>query len=256
MKLILENWRQFLNEEVQDKYQIFLDMDGVLVDMTEGAVNTINTNLQKVRNGASTDYKDPHSVHPGSRSKSGGLRRLAKEMETEGRTEITADEFNDLTDLKDAADEGFAGANKQIERYFLKAASNNEDWWAHLPAYAHAQALVDVANRASHNGAAMILSAPIDSLSISGKERWVENNLTGIDLENVHVTPDKGAFLESLKLPDNIIPILIDDRAKYHQQFKKAGGQVIPWDVRNQEGSFDRASEMLNSIATNKKKND
>ena len=69
-------------------------------------------------------------------------------------------------------------------------------------------------------------------------------------------TPDKGAFLESLKLPDNIIPILIDDRAKYHQQFKKAGAQVIPWDVHNQEGSFDRASEMLNSIATNKKKND
>jgi 5'(3')-deoxyribonucleotidase len=256
MKLLLENWRRFLNEEVRDKYQIFLDMDGVLVDMTQGVVDTVNTSLQKVRNGVSTDYKDPHSVHPGSKSKSAALRRLAKEMEAEGRTEITAEEFNHLTDLKDAADEGFAGANKQIERYFLKAASNNEDWWVNLPAYGHAQALLDVANRASLDGTAIVLSAPIDSLSISGKERWVENNLTGIDLENVHVTPDKGAFLQKLNLPDNVIPVLIDDRVKYHQQFKEAGGQVIPWDVHNQEGSFDRASEMLNAIAANKKKND
>ena len=43
MKLILETWRKFLNEEIQDKYQIFLDMDGVLVDMTEGVVETVNT---------------------------------------------------------------------------------------------------------------------------------------------------------------------------------------------------------------------
>ena len=76
MKLILENWRKFLNEEIQDKYQIFLDMDGVLVDMTAGVVNTVNTNLQKVRNGVSTDHNNPDSVHPGSKSKSQALRRL------------------------------------------------------------------------------------------------------------------------------------------------------------------------------------
>jgi len=255
MKLILENWRTFLNEEVQDKYQIFLDMDGVLVDMTEGVVDSINTNLQKVRNGASTDHNDPHSVHPGSKGRSQVLRKLAKEMEAEGRRGITAADFDHLTDLKDSGGDGPTGANKFIERYFFKIASNNEDWWVNLPPYGHTQALVDIANRASHNGTAIILSAPIDSLSISGKEKWVENNLTGIDLENVHVTPDKGAFLQKLNLPSNVIPVLIDDRAKYHQQFKDAGGQVIPWDVHNQAGSFDRASELLNSIAA-KKKND
>jgi 5'(3')-deoxyribonucleotidase len=254
MKLILETWRSFLNEEVQDKYQIFLDMDGVLVDMTQGVVDTVNTNLHKVRNGASTDHNDPGSVHPGSKSKSQALRRLAKEMEKEGRTEITAKEFDHMTDLKDAGDEGFSGANKQIERYFLSAASRNHDWWKNLPILPHAQALVDLANEASHDGKAMILSAPIDDDSVSGKQAWVENNLSGIDMGNVVVVPDKGGYLENLGLPDSIIPILIDDRKKYQQQFGSVGGRVLRWNVHNPEGSFDKAAKTLNDIIS--KKND
>ena len=173
MKLILETWRSFLNEEVQDKYQIFLDMDGVLVDMTQGVVDLINTNLQRVRSGASTDHNDPGSVHPGSKSKSQALRGLAKEMEKEGRTEITAKEFDHMTDLKDAGDEGFSGANKKIEKYFLSAVYRNADWWKNLPLLPHAQALVDTANEASQDGKAMILSAPVDEDSRHGKHMWV-----------------------------------------------------------------------------------
>ena len=256
MKLLLENWRRYLNEEVQDKYQIFLDMDGVLVDMTEGVVDSVNTNLQKVRNGASTDYKDPGSVHPGSKGRSEVLRKLAKEMEKEGRSKITAEEFDRLTDLKDTGNKELSGADKHIERYFFKVASANEDWWANLPALPHAQALVDLANRASRNEEALILSAPMDPESIAGKEIWIENNLPGIDLEKVHIVSDKGAFLKSLNLPKNIIPILIDDRAKYHRQFESVGGQVIPWNIHDQNGSFDRAAEILNSIIAQKEKND
>lgn len=256
MKLLIENWRKFLNEEMQDKYQIFLDMDGVLVDMTEGVVDTVNTNLQKVKNGASTDYDNPESVHPGSKSKSQALRRLVKEMEKEGREEITAEEFDRLTDLKDAGDEGFSGANKQIERYFLTAASNNQDWWADLPPLAHAQTLVDLANEASHDGKTMILSAPIDEASVAGKLIWIENNLINVDPAKVNVVHDKGAFLKSLDLPDNIIPVLIDDRVKYHKQFRDAGGEVIPWDIHDPAGSLERATEKLNSIVSKNKKND
>ncbi len=255
MKLLLENWRTFLNEEIKDKYQIFLDMDGVLVDMTEGVVDTVNTSLQKVRNGASTDHTDPDSVHPGSKSKSQSLKRLAKEMEKEGREEITAEEFDYLTDLKDTGAERRM-VDKLIERYFLAAASKNQDWWANLPALGHAQALVDLANQASHDGKTMILSAPVDADSIAGKQIWIENNLIGIDPGKVNVVHDKGAFLKSLNLPKNIIPVLIDDRIKYHKQFRDAGGEVIPWEIHDQNGSFQRAAEKLSSIASRKKKND
>jgi len=137
----------------------------------------------------------------------------------------------------------------------MKMASRNQDWWANLPALPHAQALVDLANRVSHKGKAMILSAPIDPDSIAGKEIWVANNLVGIDPEQVNVVADKGAFLKNLKMPKNIIPVLIDDRIKYHRQFKDAGGEVIPWDIHNPGESMAQASEILQSLVP-KKKND
>jgi len=247
MKLILESWRKFLNEEIQDEYQIFLDMDGVLVDMTDGVVDTVNANLQKVRNGSSTDYNDPDSVHPGLKSRSQALRMLVKEMEKEDQEEITAKEFDYLTDLKDSG-EKLQGVHKRLQTYFFKLTSTNQDWWADLPALPHAQALVDLANEASHDGKATILSAPIDEESIKGKEIWIQNNLVGIDSGKIYVVPDKGELLKSLELPDNIIPILIDDRVKYHKQFSEAGGQVIPWDIYDPTGSFERVSEELDSI--------
>ncbi len=45
MKLIMESWRQYLNEGDQT-YQIYCDMDGVLVDFEGGAVKYITNKLQ------------------------------------------------------------------------------------------------------------------------------------------------------------------------------------------------------------------
>ena len=45
MKLLLENWRQYLNEETQT-YQIYCDMDGVLVNFEAGVVKYITNKLQ------------------------------------------------------------------------------------------------------------------------------------------------------------------------------------------------------------------
>ena len=63
-------------------------------------------------------------------------------------------------------------------------------------------------------------------------------------------------FNHDIKINNHIIPILIDDRVKYHRQFKSAGGEVIPWDIHNPGESFERATEKLNSIISRKKKND
>ena len=45
MKLLLENWRQFLKEEEQ-KYEIYCDMDGVLADFEVGTVEYITGALK------------------------------------------------------------------------------------------------------------------------------------------------------------------------------------------------------------------
>ena len=44
MKLLLENWRKFLKEE--QTYQIYCDMDGVLVDFVKGVVEQVNKDLK------------------------------------------------------------------------------------------------------------------------------------------------------------------------------------------------------------------
>tara|TARA_Y100000034_G_C6836629_1_gene378159 strand:- start:91 stop:699 length:609 start_codon:yes stop_codon:yes gene_type:complete len=49
MKLLFENWRKYLNyvpSERTQTYQIYCDMDGVLVDFIGGAVNYITNKLQ------------------------------------------------------------------------------------------------------------------------------------------------------------------------------------------------------------------
>ena len=46
MKLLLENWREFLKEEEQE-YEIYCDMDGVLVDFELGVVDYITARLQE-----------------------------------------------------------------------------------------------------------------------------------------------------------------------------------------------------------------
>ena len=47
MRLLLENWRKFIKEEEDSfPYQVYCDMDGVLVDFIKGTVNYITNKLQ------------------------------------------------------------------------------------------------------------------------------------------------------------------------------------------------------------------
>ena len=48
MKLLMENWRKVLKEEQEYPYQIYCDMDGVLVDFEKGVVDQINRELNNL----------------------------------------------------------------------------------------------------------------------------------------------------------------------------------------------------------------
>ena len=49
MKLLLENFQSFVNEQEQTLPQIYCDMDGVLVDFEKGIIDQINKDLQMIR---------------------------------------------------------------------------------------------------------------------------------------------------------------------------------------------------------------
>jgi hypothetical protein len=49
MKLLIENFKSFINEQEDNLPQIYCDMDGVLVDFERGVVDQINKDLQMIR---------------------------------------------------------------------------------------------------------------------------------------------------------------------------------------------------------------
>jgi len=66
MKLLLENWRRFLKEEEQE-YEIYCDMDGVLVDFELGTVGYITSDLKsgkaaKLAEEIGRDYIDKDDI--------------------------------------------------------------------------------------------------------------------------------------------------------------------------------------------------
>ena len=86
MKLLVENWREYLNEGEQ-QFQIYCDMDGVLVDFVKAAVQTVNDDV--------ADMSIP------SRKETGGIKtigRLRKALDEDANVKVK--EFDWWTQLE------------------------------------------------------------------------------------------------------------------------------------------------------------
>ena len=150
MKLILENWRKFINEANEKfPYQIYCDMDGVLVDFEEGAVQRINRDIQDENvTGKTID----------------NLRAALSEL---GRGEITK---TDLSKMDKSVQ------LKSARSYMYDVLSNDEGFWANLPWMPGGEELWAYVSKYD----SYILTAPMDNKgqgSEKGKRIWIENNL-------------------------------------------------------------------------------
>ena len=103
MKLLLENWRGYLNEEQEFPYQIYCDMDGVLVDFVAGAVDYITNKLE-----------------------SGEADEL---YDVINRDYVTKDDI------------GGPNRNQDIRNYMYEHLSDDMGFWANLPWMPHGQEL-------------------------------------------------------------------------------------------------------------------
>jgi len=244
-----------LSDDPSANYIVFLDMDGVLVDMTKLTVKIINENLAMLRDGTPVEeihprpseptYKRTSSLYLNARKQ---LEKLAALMEEAGEETITYARFEHLTFLKDT-DALRSGLELQVGEYFLSMATGNRDFWMNMEALPNAQKLVDMGNLVSDaSGGVRILSAPLDNIVVKAKRDWVKENLKNVQPENVFIERDKGKFLSDYEMPAGTVPILIDDREKYRSAFESSGGKTIPYNPQKVRKSFKLAKSILKKI--------
>ncbi len=201
MKRLFEHWRKFITEDEQTitkdfPYQVYCDMDGVLVDFEYSAVDKINETL-----------KDP--THP--------LTHLSEIVINElGRDYIS------LADLKKGRHLSSSIAVRNLMQPLLE---DDEEWWANLPYLPEGKKIWNVISQ--FNPEPIILTSPMDQNgkkgSLEGKKRWIKANLKLDTTVEVIFSHDKYEYATK----DGKATVLIDDYEKNVRLFKDHGGFII-----------------------------
>ena len=193
MDEVTKKWRRFLSEGRNVPYQIYCDMDGVLVDLLGGIEEAIG-------------FKD---IEPNIRA----AAIQALESCVMWRDLIKkSEEYPDLS--------------RGTEEIF-KVISHNVDIWASLPPMQDAHVLWSFLSSLSPEP--YILSAPWDEESRQGKILWLSGlagNLNPLPpKDKIILTHDKHNYAIN---PETGRPnILIDDMDKYTVPWAAAGGIAI-----------------------------
>jgi len=232
MKLILENWRRFLKEEVENSnLHIFFDMDGVLVDLATTLANKINQNLPL----------NPDEVHADSKSGRKGLRKVQKFV-----TEVTPEQLEDITIKKDAG-EPRSPEEKAINNYvYALLGDKTGQVWLDMEVAPGAQEMIDAAKE---KGNIYVLSSPVGDISVEKKKQWLDQNFPDAPFVDTIFSSEKGEALAATGIIDKgETAILIDDRIKYIDQFKGAGGQTIHHSPAASQGAASKTLAALGEL--------
>jgi len=136
MKLLLENWRKFLKEQ-EEQYQIYCDMDGVLVDFVAGTVEYITQKLQ-----------------------AGEAEELKEKID---RDYVTEEDIHYSNPNK----------NKHVREYMFKELKHNAEFWETLPWMPGGEELWNFISQFNP----YILTAPMGYGSEIGKQAWIDTHL-------------------------------------------------------------------------------
>ena len=192
MKLLLENFQAFINEQEGKLPQIYCDMDGVLVAFEQGVVDQINKDLQMIRK--MEDKKN--------------LVKIQKALDSLGRDEVV------LADMR-----GKSATSKPVRDYMYGRVGNDADFWSKLPWMPNGKELWDFI--APYEP--FILTSPMQKGSEIGKAFWIDSNLSPAP-EKVFMSHEKYNWA----LDENGEPsILIDDWSKNIVPWAKKGGIAI-----------------------------
>jgi len=226
MKLLIENWRKYLVEAEERKVNIFLDMDGVLVDFPSAL-------KEYIKNVYATAAEE---IHPTSKSSRAVLRKL----QSMNLSPEEIDELYDRSEYKFQSGEDYEPDEKNMSDYVFKALLGNKELWLDMNKLEGADALVETAFTLADK--VFILSAQVDEISEEAKEEWIANHFPDRDFAGVEISRDKGGRLLQLiaqgTVAEDDLNILIDDRQKFLDSFMNAGGTGIQYNFEAPGSTF------------------
>ena len=189
-------------------YQVFSDMDGVLVNFEGGVLKFMNQRFQELK-----DQPD-HPDHKLARS-------AAKEL---GGWDVEINKWH----IARSDQEKSLPRNYRVRDFMYRMVEDDVDLWANLGWERGGKELWDYIKDIP---GLEILSAPMAEGSKIGKRMWVEREL-GVPVEKVNLADSK----KSYGVHNGKQGLLIDDRDKYVNEFREGGGIAIkhnPDDVDN-----------------------
>ena len=181
-------WKSFLTEN-NDQYQIFCDMDGVLVDLIGGINRAIYDNPP---DDSSTRYK---------KSQEAAREALGGEKLKEEEVNKYSEHFK-----------------KPVRNFMYRAMSENRHFWMNLEWQPGGRELWNYIKKYDP----IILSRPVDLQSVIGKKKWVKDHL-GLSGDKVQIRYNKNPYAKY----KGKTGILIDDFESNTSKFEEAGGVTI-----------------------------
>lgn len=209
MKKIYENWRRFRAEEETNNFpfQVYCDLDGVLVDFEKGATDTINADLQNPERVVALGGKHLKRFNKMVRA----LEELGRELR------ITPEDFSKNAELRISA----------VRNYMYPRFQDDYKFWAGLEWMPDGRELWDYIK--NFDPLPNILTAPMredtEGGDHRGKRMWVQEELR-IDAydDRVIVEADKAKYAIADTGAQNV---LIDDTLKKINSWEEKGGLAI-----------------------------
>jgi len=182
--------------EINKKYQIFCDLDGVLVNLVRGVGEAIYADPPK---DASPNY----------------IKAQHQAMESLGGKSLQNEHLDKTSPL----------FIKEARNFLFRVMSDNRKFWMNLKWMPEGKKLWEYIEKYDP----IILSRPTDLQSVIGKKKWVKDNI-GLHKERVQIRYDKTPYAQH----DGKIGVLIDDFESNTSKFNVAGGRTILYKDTNQ----------------------
>lgn len=205
----MTRWKDIILEEFDatDTYQIYCDLDGVLVWFSKGAEELINESMQK----HAKNLRYYEKLEPNLRNPEYKEFKLARKVARKGKgwehyyvwDEINKEGKNHIKPIRDLM-------------YYL--AAKNQQWWENLEWHPGGKELWTFIEKYNP----IILTSGMGSRSEAGKRIWCQRELGLSGKDRVKVVPNKGVPT------GNKTGILIDDRTKPLGQFRGIGIHYKP----------------------------